>query len=106
MLKSDGSLAGEPCARRRPAGCQGRRPSAAPEPLTYLPELDALLRWLSLDVWIPALAEHAEDLAMRAGVTLDHPAEARVLVAATALFAEPSLPVDTAVPVGCDAACG
>jgi ATP-binding cassette subfamily B protein len=41
----------------------GRSPAATP--LAYEPELDAMIQWLPLDVWLPALAEPPAELARR-----------------------------------------
>jgi ABC-type multidrug transport system fused ATPase/permease subunit len=39
--------------------------SPAATPLAYARELDAMIQWLPLDLWLPALAESAERLAQR-----------------------------------------
>ncbi len=41
----------------------GRSPAVTP--LAYEPELDAMIQWLPLDLWLPALAKPPEELAER-----------------------------------------
>lgn len=96
-------------------------------PLWYSGALGALVQWLPVDLWLPALAEPPAELARRAGVSVDGEPESQLLsykprrratlavdghvvklyaaddafrAAATALLAGPRLPVPTAQPAG------
>jgi ABC-type multidrug transport system fused ATPase/permease subunit len=128
MVAADRDLARRaerPAARALAAKVESR--AAIPPPLAYLPELDALLQWLPLDVWLSSLAEPIHDLARAARVQVDDGAEWQLLAykprrravigvnghvlklyadqhdfqaSAAALLLGPRLPVPTPDPVG------
>lgn len=117
--------AARPASRHLAAKVAGRVPGGGA--LGHAAELDALVQWLPLDIWLPALAERPEDLARAVGAQTEDPGQATLLAykprrravlrvdghvlklyadeadfraASAALLAGPRLPVLTATPTG------